>query len=389
MEFPLSQLSSTGASIIDISKRMASLAAEASGISSSIAGCYGQGGVGGRAGAVSSKMYSQANTVSHLGQVSSDASKYYMTAEDNIGTLVFSRSGERYSRIPEKSVNEVVEKPLSTWTKVWKTGAAVLSIVGAGVATAASWAVAGNTAGFGTPGAVLVTTYSANTILNSFTDLYNIWSGNQSNVGEVNYLKTGLSKIGGALSEMLCGNQDIGETIGKGVYSVGNFASAVVSARSFSLAHGGGSALTSTRDEIKNELLGKSPEIQIDKYVQSDMFDVKYISNFDPKTGKKLSTIQKVLNASTGNSFVDTGVKAVKEIPTAVKGYAEMIIHPRLGSWRYDTTMLGYEIKDLTTCKSFFDSSKGIYELIKDAAEMIIPEKVPKSSKLSLPDGIL
>lgn len=389
MKFPLSQISSTGASMIDVSTRMASLAAEASGINSSIAGCYGQGGVGGRVGAVSSKMYSQAGTVSHLGQVSSNAVKSYMAAEDNIGTLVFSQSGETYSRVPEKVANEAVEKPMSTWTKVWKTGAAVLSIAGAGVATAASWAVAGSTAGFGAPGAVLVTTYSANTIANSSTDLYNIWFGNQSNVGKVNYLKTGLSETGGAVAEMLGGNRDVGETIGKGVYSVGNFASAIVSARSFSLYHGGGSALTSQGDEIKNKLLGKSPEIQVDKYLQSDMFDVKYVSNIDPSTGKELSIIQKVLNASTGNSFVDTGVKAVKEIPTAVKGYAEMIIHPQLGSWRYDTTMLGYQIKDLTKCKSFYDSTKGMYELIKDTAEAIIPEGITNPSKLPLPDGSL
>lgn len=389
MIFPLTKLSSTGASLVDISSRMASLAAEANGINSSIAGCYGQGGVGGRAGAVSSKMYSQASTVSHLGQVSSDAAKSYMTAEDNIGTLVYSKSGEKYSRIPEKAATEVAEKPMSTWTKVWKTGAAVLSIAGAGVATVASWAVASSSAGFGAPGAILVSIYSANTIVNSGTDIINMWFGNQKNVGKVNFLKTSLSEGGGILTEMLCGNRDVGETIGKGVYSVGNFASAIVSARSLSLAHGGGSALTSHGDEIKNNLLGKSPEIQVDKYVQSDMFNVKYVSKFDPKTGKELSAIQKVLNASTGNSFIDTGVKAITEIPTAVKGYAEMIIHPRFGSWRYDTTMLGYQIKNLSKCKSFYDSTKGMYQLIKDTSEVIIPEGITNPSKFPLPDGML
>lgn len=388
MKFPLSQLSSTGASLIDISSRMQSLANEASGINSSIASCYGQGGVGGRVGTVSSGMYSQASTVSHLGRVASDAAKSYMNAEDNICTFVYSRSGETYTRFLEKPADEVTEKPMSTWTKAWKTGAAVLSITGAVMATAASWAVAGST-GFGAPGAILVTGYSVNSIANSGTDLYNMWFGNQSEVGKVNYLKTGLSEGYGDLTEMLCGNREVGEMIGKGVYTVGNFTSAVVSARSLSLYNGGGSTLTTPRDDLKRKYLSDSIETKVDKYLQSDMFDIKYVSNIDPQTGQELSAVQKVLNASTGNAFIDTGVKAVKEIPTAVKGYAEIIIHPRLGSLRYDTTMLGHQIKDLTKCHSFYQSTKGILNAFKGVADVLIPGGLNNPGAAMPTDGII
>lgn len=388
MKFPLSQISSTGASMIDISTRMASLAAEASGINSSIAGCYGQGGVGGRAGAVSTKMYSQASAVSHLGQVSSDAVKSYMAAEDNIGTLVYSQSGETYSRIPERAATEVAEKPMSTWTKIWKTGAAALSIVGSGTAIVASWAVAGST-GVGAPGAIFVTGYSVNSAVSSFADIKNIWWGDQSKVGQTNWLKSNLTEGGGILTEMLCGDREIGEKIGKGVYSVGNFASAVISARSFSMWQGGGSQLATVGDDVKNSSLGKLPGNKLGKYIQSDMFDKKWVSPYDPETGKKLSEVERVLQASTGNSLIDTSVKAVKEIPTAIKGYADIAFKSDLGSLRYDVTSLGFQIKDINKCQAFYKSTKGIIDLFKDVADTIIPEGITNPSKLPLTDGIL
>ena len=272
---------------------------------------------------------------------------------------------------------------MNAWQKVWKTGAAVLSIAGAGVAAAASWAVAGGTAGFGAPGAILVSGYSLNTIASSGTDLYNIWFGDQKKVGKVNYLKSGLTEGGGDLTEMLCGNRAVGEMIGKGVYAAGNFASGIISARSLVVLHGGGTPrygsgteLTSLDDFAKNQVIGDLPHNKVAKYLQSGMLDGKYISKYDVSTGKYLTDTEAFLKGVTGNGFIDTGVKAIKEIPTAVKGYWELIKNPSLGSLSYDLKMLGCEIENLTEVSSFIKSTGEMVELVKDAYDITVP-KVP------------
>ena len=366
MNYPISQLTSVGADLVGIAQKMQSLAAEANSINASISSCYGHGGVSGRVAAVGSKMHSQADTVSHLGQVSSEAARIYMRAEDTICTTVYSRSGEIYSR-PVESAPAESPASMSTWTKVWKTGAALVSIAGAGAAVAAAWLATGASGGIGVPGALLVSGYSLNTIANKITDINNIWVGDQSKVGKVNYLKSGMAQVGGSLSEMLCGNRDVGEMIGKGVYTVGNFANAVLTARSISVLHGGGSALTSKADDFKNGILEKMPSNQIKQYVLSDMFDY----TAEVLNGEKVSALQKVMDASTGNTFIDTGVKALQEIPTAAKGYLDIAFNSPLGSLRYDTTMLGYQIENLTKCVSFYKSSKGIYDLVNDTSKLL------------------
>lgn len=276
---------------------------------------------------------------------------------------------------------EEQDSKMNTWQKVWKTGAAVLSIAGAGVAAAASWAVAGGTAGFGAPGAILVSGYSLNTIANSGTDLYNIWFGNQKKVGEVNYLKSGLTEGFGDLTEMLCGNHEVGEMIGKGVYAAGNFTSGIISARSLVVLHGGGTPrygsgteLTSLDDFAKDQIIGDLPHNKVAKYLQSGMLDSKYISKYDVSTGKYLTNTEAFLKGSTGNGLIDTGVKAVKEIPTAVKGYWELIRNPSLRSLSYDLKMLGSEITDLTEVSSFIKSTGEMVELLKETADIAIPK---------------
>lgn len=281
------------------------------------------------------------------------------------------------SNAVQDAIQREAESQMNTWQKVWKTGAAVVSIVGAGTAAVASWAVAGCSAGFGAPGAILVTGYSINTIANSFTDLHNIWVGDQKKVGEVNYLKSWLAEGGGNLTEMLCGNREVGEIIGKGVYSVGNFASGIVSARSLTLWHRGGTTdLTSLDGFAKDKVMGDMPHNKVAKYLQSDMFNNKYISRYDADTGKYLTKAEAFLKGATGNGFVDTGVKAVKEIPTAVKGYWELIKNPNLGSLSYDLNMLGSKIENLTKVHSFIKSTESMGELVEDVYEIAAP-KVP------------
>lgn len=270
---------------------------------------------------------------------------------------------------------EEQDSQMNTWQKVWKTGAAVLSIGGALTTAFASCVT------LGVPGAILVSGYSVNTIANSITDVVNIWWGDQKKVGEINYLKSGLTEGYGDLTEMLCGNREVGEMIGKGVYAAGNFTSGILSARSLVQLHGGGklgygsgTELTSIDDFAKDQIIGDLPHNKIAKYLQSGMFDSKYVSRYDMSTGKYLTKTEAFLKGSTGNGLIDTGVKAVKEIPTAVKGYWELIRNPSLRSLSYDLKSLGSQISNLTEVSSFIKSTKATFETVEDIGDIFVPQ---------------
>lgn len=380
MNYPISQLTSTGAGLANLSYQMRSLVSEVDAVNAAISGCYGAGGVGSRAAYAAGSISGQAGRVQHLGEVATVAARLYVDAENQLCSTVFAMSGEMYEpkSIPNPVVTTTTPKEMGTLTKIWKTGAAAVSIIGAGVATVAAWSVAGLSAGFGVPGAALVSIYSLNTVSNKVTDIWNIWGGDQSEVGNVNYLKSTLAEGYGNLSEMLCGDREIGEKIGNGIYSIGEFGSTVVSVRSLSLFHGGGSALTTHGDDIKNELLSKSPGNKIDKYLQSDVWDQKYYTEY-----------QKMITGKTGNAIFDTGVNAIKEIPTAISGYLDIFFNTPLGKLRYDATLLGYQIENFNKASSFLKSSLGIFNLAKDAADFFIPSEIINGKEPTMMDAFI
>lgn len=243
MKFPLSQLSSTGASLVDISSRMQSLANEASEINSSIASCYGQGGVGGRVGTVSSSMYNQASTISHLGRVASDAAKSYTNAEDNICTFVYSRSGETYIPKPEKihvygnaiekgaaivfsRVKEFASNVRTAYENAYNEHGALYDAVeygkcarrvGKGVVKIVGAAAAFST-GVGIPISLVEIISAGNDMVNAFNDAAYIYTDQYEEVGKTNVLKDALVSGYGNLGEML-GNQEAGELFGELTYT--------------------------------------------------------------------------------------------------------------------------------------------------------------------------
>lgn len=375
MNFPLSRLSAAYSSLNTLTYRMNNLSSEVNSVKLDVLKSYGQGGVGSAIGNINSDIQMQASVVSHLADVAGVACRLYTRAEDNIGSIVYSRSGETY--VPREnsiSFSRVIPNEMSTFKKLWKTGAATLSIVGAGAGAAASWIFAVGSGGLAATGAVLVTTYSVNTVANTCSDLHNIWNGDPNQIGKVNYLKSTLTTGSGNLSDKAFGNREIGEIIGKGVYVVGDVTSTVFSARSFTKLFGGlSNNLTTAGDDVKNKLIAKSPLNLIQKYKQSGMFDIKYVSAVNPKTGKELSVLGKIFYASTGSGFIDTSVKAIKEIPTAVAGYAKLLFLPNFGSLRYDAALLGTKIEDLTKCVSFWTETDKVRTILKDTMDFMIP----------------
>lgn len=84
MNYPLSQLSSTGTNLVRLSEQLKNLAQEVDGINSSILSCYGNGGVGGRTGGVASAMRNHASMLCQYGEVPNRACSLYSNATSNI-----------------------------------------------------------------------------------------------------------------------------------------------------------------------------------------------------------------------------------------------------------------------------------------------------------------
>lgn len=100
-------------------------------------------------------------------------------------------------------------------------GKAAVSIVGSTAAIVAAVASIAGSGGLSTPAAIATIIYSVNGIANSVTDIYNVANDNYDQVGNVNYMKTGLSSAGGWVGKQL-GNEQLGEALGTGVYYAGS-----------------------------------------------------------------------------------------------------------------------------------------------------------------------
>ena len=354
---PTGEIRSAGASLSEIAGRMQKLSNRAGALSSAIAGCYMQGGVGSRPAAAASRLQAAASQLRTRADSLTKAAGIYEKAENELlqrGYQVAAAIGGSYSAVWAQNTflqqlpEGAVCKAPSTWDKVksigkkvFKTGGAVVSIVGAAGATVASWTVAAATGGIAVGGAALVSVYSANTIANKATDLYNLWAGDESQVGEVNYLKSGAATLGGNISEALGGGREIGELIGKGVYTGGEITSTVLSVRNVDSVFGsGGSNWTTTQDDIIQNVQGKSPFAQIGKLQQESIFDVSH----------------------DGTSFWNTAAEGIKEIPKAIGGYADIAWNTPLEALKYDHVLLGYEIENLKKCKSVIESAKSVYD---------------------------
>ena len=114
--------------------------------------------------------------------------------------------------------------------KTVKATGAVISIVGS-VAIAVSAigaAIASGGAAAPVAVAVLLTLYNGNSVANSVADLCNIFGGDVNQVGQTNFLKSGL-KAGFGKAGELVGYKEAGEKAGEIVYTVGSVASTILS----------------------------------------------------------------------------------------------------------------------------------------------------------------
>ena len=130
------------------------------------------------------------------------------------------------------AVGNVVESAIDSYQekgvvyKVVKTGAAVVSTVGACTSIVASWGAAIGSGGMAAGLAAVSTTYGLNTIATSFADIYNCWGGDVEMVGKENFLKESMEAIGGAIGGVL-GSEEVGENIAGAVYAGGSLLSII------------------------------------------------------------------------------------------------------------------------------------------------------------------
>ena len=123
-------------------------------------------------------------------------------------------------------------------------------------------------------GAVVVTAYGTNNIANRLTDIFNRWDGDSSNdseIGNVNYLKSGLTNGIGYLGESIGGEtgRAVGETIGKAVYATGEVYSALASAKTYEAGIEGVAKMAGTDSvigKVVNSQVGRGAmKIAVDK----------------------------------------------------------------------------------------------------------------------------
>lgn len=351
MKYPISQLEATESEMEALAQRINILSNRARAAHSVILSCYNQGGVGERTGAVALTISHQAKAVLDLGKITATAANAYMAAQDNVCLKVYAASGEVYTRPVDPPKEESTPK-MSTWTKIWKTGAAALSIGTTTITMAATWALAGVTAGVGAPGAALVTLYSVNTIANKSTDIYNIWHGDEAKVGKINYMKDAMAEGGGNLAEMLGVDRDIGEMLGKGLYGIGDIASGVTSGRCVATIKGE-RLLTTAGDDFKNKLIEKYvPWVKWDKYRQSEMFNLKKVT----LTSKPLSVFERL----TRVGFVDTGLAALEELPEALADYSDVVR-------KFDANTI---VEELESLDEKFENLKKMTKFLKDTKKL-------------------
>lgn len=132
--------------------------------------------------------------------------------------------------------------------KVVETGKAVVTTISAVTSAVAAWGLTAGTAGLSTPLASLVTLHSANSVANSFADIYNCWFGNKKQVGEVNYLESFDKNVFG---DLVGGAIYNGASVASTVSNISNLIHSVTNATDIAdAAKGAGKELHKVKDGV-------------------------------------------------------------------------------------------------------------------------------------------
>ena len=258
------------------------------------------------------------------------------------------------------SILDSAKEKVKSWVENWKTGAkiikgkfdecvsafakdweakgmsyriikglgAVVNIVAGTATTACAILGTGITAGTSAPITVLIGAYGANTAASGIADLYNCITGNVDQIGEVDLLKTGLTKIGGQVGEWL-GNRKAGETVGEVAYIAGGLTTAVVSIKNLAgqikQSATAGNTLRESYEATKKIVSGAYDElsgaIKNVGYIatQCDVRDLSYqfhmLSKEVPNICKVVSEVKLIeKGVSSGKKLIDAGGKIVNTL---------------------------------------------------------------------------
>lgn len=107
-----------------------------------------------------------------------------------------------------------------TW-KALNASKGVITAVGGLVAIVGAVTLSGASLGFGVGAASVAGVYGVNAVTQGLADVWNSFAGKSDQIGQVNPLKDALTGLGGAIGNTI-GQKDIGENIGKMIYTVGS-----------------------------------------------------------------------------------------------------------------------------------------------------------------------
>ncbi len=263
----------------------------------------------------------------------------YELIKDKLSSNGYSVSGLDSGSNAMQDAEEEKVGIFSTGKKIFKTATTVAKGALAVIGCAASWVAP-------SPLTILSTVYAVNTVSSCFSDIGNLWWGDESKVGEVNFLKDTAAGLTGDIAESLGGSREVGEFIGKCVYGAGELVVNIGNARNIASVLKGETNTVSFVNEIKENILSKSHLTLKGKIIQND------------------------------TSF-KTVVEAVKEIPTAVSGLKDIAFNSPLSAIAYDYKLLSYQISNLEGVAGMVKVLKEVADVTSDVTSNVIELVMP------------
>ena len=268
---------------------------------------------------------------------------------------------------PEKNIE--VEDVFDTGKKVWKTVTTTVKGRGAVAGCTASWIATAASGGAGTPVALLSTGYAVNTVHSCYSDIKNLWWGDESQVGEVNWLKDTLIENTGDLSEMLGVDRDVGELVGKGIYAGGDIITTI-------------SNLKNLKNLPKNVATLKTGPLEgVAKTIAQATDYNPHVLAEDQMKNAAISRMNLNLKdrITQNDTTFETVKKAVQEVPKAISGLSDIAFKSPISSITKDYALLSYNIENLEQVvgmtKLLQEVADVTYTVTENVLDMVLPSK--------------
>ena len=197
------------------------------------------------------------------------------------------------------------------------------------------------------PTTLLSTAYAANEVANAVYNISHIWNNEFDKVGQTNFLKDSMENGCGDLTEKFFDNREVGELIGNGIYAVGDIVVGITNARA-------------TTKVIKKRTLTSTAEDDLGRAVQS-----KVVVGKDTALDLRGQVIQNDVSFKTVKD-------AIKEVPDAIAGYYDILVHSPLSRVKLDSALLAQQITNIMKVKGAVELLDKVADKTADITHTII-----------------